>query len=268
MANCNQFTIAQQSDYLALAVRAARKAGKYLRDLKKDQIKVSEEISKDIKLVADRESEAIIVNELLGNSDFNVLAEESGVTGDSRSVHSWIVDPLDGSVNFLENIPLCCISIGLWHDSGPLFGVIYDFNRNDMYTGIVNECAWLNGQPISVKQKRGAESSILCTGFPVAMDFSSANIMYFISQIKTFRKIRMIGSASMSLAYVASGKVDAYFEKNIKIWDVAAGLAIVKAAGGAIQYHGFPASYLIDVFAGASMELYDNNLAIGDMTNE
>lgn len=255
MIDNNQLTITEMNNCLDLAVRAAQKAGDYLVKLQNGTIEISEESNKDIKLVADRNSETIIVRELLDNSKFSILAEENGATHNSRSDYVWIVDPLDGSVNYLEGIPLCCISIGLWQDDNPILGVIYDFNRHDFYTGIVNVGAWLNKIPITVKKIRSVQFSTLCTGFPASMEFESENIAYLIRQFKTFRKVRMVGSAALSLAFVASGKVDAYFEKNIKIWDVAAGLALVKAAGGEVQCNGYPPSEILDVFAGTSLEL-------------
>jgi myo-inositol-1(or 4)-monophosphatase len=257
MTNQAILTVEQKYDFLRIATRAAKIAGKYLIELKSGVIDVAEESSKDVKLVADQNSEEIILDELVKHSDFAILAEEGGkrTAAATNAEYLWIVDPLDGSVNYLENIPLCCISIGLWNDNHPVLGVIYDFNRDDLYTGIVDEGAWLNGKPIRIKEMRTIDSSILCTGFPSSTDFSSGNIAYVINRIKLFRKIRMIGSASLSLAYVAAGKVDAYYENNIKLWDVAAGLAIVKAAGGVIEYTGYP-DVLLNVFAGTSKRLH------------
>lgn len=114
----------------------------------------------------------------------------------------------------------------------------------------------MNKQPIRVKPFRSPEKAILCTGFPTLMDFSEATMNAFINRVKRFRKIRMIGSAALSLAFVASGKVDAYYEKNIEIWDVAAGLVLVKAAGGKIICEGFPQSHVVEAFGGSSLYLF------------
>jgi len=159
---------------------------------------------------------------------------------------------LDGSINYYHDIPLCCVSVSLWQDQNPILGVIYDFNRDDLYEGIVHDGARLNGNPIKVRNLRKAEESIICTGFPSAMEYTTSAIENFVRQIIRFRKVRLLGSAALSLAYVAAGKVDAYYEKNIKIWDVAAGLALVQAAGGDVILDGFPPSHLVEAFGGTS----------------
>ncbi len=117
----------------------------------------------------------------------------------------------------------------------PLFGVVYDFNREELFTGIVGEGAWLNDLPISISTTKNASNAILATGFPTSSDFSKDALLKVVDNIKRYQKIRLLGSAALSLAYVACGKVDVFQEKNIKIWDVAAGIALVKAAGGMTQ---------------------------------
>ena len=144
----------------------------------------------------------------------------------------WIVDPLDGSINFLRGIPSCAVSIGLIKDGEPILGVVYDFNREEMFSGIVGEGAWLNGRDIYISKVREKSEAIIMTGFPSYTDYSTEALDKYISMVQSFKKIRLIGSAALSLAYVASGRADAYYEKDIKIWDVVAGLALVKSAGG------------------------------------
>jgi myo-inositol-1(or 4)-monophosphatase len=243
---------------LNLAMGTAREAGRYLIKSAGVSRDIIEEKERDVHFQFDLESEKIIIDSLQRASNYKMITEESGVIdaagGDYPYI--WLVDPLDGSINYSEAIPFSCISISLWQDASPILGVIYDFNRDHMYTGVVGMGAWMNNQAISVKPYRSSEKAILCTGFPSAMDFSEEALHRFIGRVKQFRKIRMLGSAALSLACVASGKVDAYYEKNIKIWDVAAGLAIVKAAGGDIVCEGFPESYLAEVFGGTSLELF------------
>jgi myo-inositol-1(or 4)-monophosphatase len=189
-------------------------------------------------------------------SGHKIITEESGLIDSVGGgyEYTWIVDPLDGSINYSEGIPLSCVSVGLWKNSSPVLGVIYDFNRDFLYEGVIDCGAWMNKHPICVKPFRKPERAILCTGVPASMDFSEMAMITFINRVKKFRKIRMIGSAALSLAFVASGTVNAYYEKNIKIWDVAAGLALVKAAGGEIIYKGFPESHVIEAFGGASLD--------------
>jgi myo-inositol-1(or 4)-monophosphatase len=247
----------KNTQYLNLAVEAVTKAGRFLlKNIGKNQDIIAEE-EREIHFQFDLESEKIIINELRNGSKYNIVTEESGLIDAASGgyEYSWIVDPLDGSINYSEEIPLSCVSVGLWKNSSPVLGVIYDFNRDHLYEGLIGQGAWVNKKPIRVKPFRRPEKAILCTGFPSSMDFSEVAINTFISRVKKFRKIRMIGSAALSLAFVASGKVDAYYEKNIKIWDVAAGLALVKAAGGNIFCKGFPKTHVVEAFGGASLAL-------------
>lgn len=147
----------------------------------------------------------------------------------------WIVDPLDGSLNFLRGIPLSCISVGLWKNNKPLLGVVYDFNKKEIYSGIAGRVAWCNKKKIKVSRVLNKKNAIICTGFPVSSDFSSKNIGIFIKQVQAYKKVRLFGSAALSLAYVAAGRIDAYYEKDIMIWDIAAGIAVVTGAGGAVR---------------------------------
>lgn len=246
----------KDNQYLNLAIEAAKKAGHFLfRNNGKNQDIIIEE-EREIHFQFDLEAEKIIINELRNGSTYKIITEESGLIdaacGDYE--YSWIVDPLDGSINYSERIPLSCVSVSLWKNSSPVLGVIYDFNRDHIYTGVIGLGAWVSNHPIRVKPFRSPEKAILCTGFPASMDFSETAMNSFISRVKKFRKIRMFGSAALSLAFVASGKVDAYYEKNIKIWDVAAGLALVKAAGGEISCEGFPESHVVEAFGGASLD--------------
>jgi myo-inositol-1(or 4)-monophosphatase len=142
----------------------------------------------------------------------------------------------------------------------PLLGVVYDFNRDEMFTGLVTEGAWLNGMPIKVSDVVEESKAVLCTGFPISTDFSELALLNFVKDIQSYRKVRLIGSAALSLAYVASGRVDAYQENDIAIWDVAAGIAIVKAAGGVAHFRPSKVENKLIVKAGNSFLLSDFNL--------
>ncbi len=215
------------NDLLLLAENAARKAGELL---KSRGAKVLSSVGKDVKLDADLEAHKFLLQSLeIGG--IPVLSEEDEVH-DFEKKKQWVIDPLDGSLNFLRGIPASVVSIALMEDGEPKLGVIYDFNRDEMFTGIVGEGAWLNGKQISVSGVKEKGEAILMSGFPSHSDQSTGALQNFISQIQAFKKVRLFGSAALSLAYVACGRADAYYEKNIYIWDVAAGLALVKAAGG------------------------------------
>ncbi|MCX8130830.1 MAG: inositol monophosphatase [Clostridia bacterium] len=222
---------------LEMAVCAAKAAGDKLKELQNGCLDIISEYGKDIKLGADREAESMIIQTLTSNSRYPVLAEESGehgkIDGDEPV---WIIDPLDGTFNYSRNIPLCCVSIALWKGKRPILGVINNFNTGEIYTGIVGVGAWCNDKMISVSQIQKEEAAVLVTGFPVNRDFGQDSLMSSISQIKSFKKIRMLGTAALSLAYVACGYADTYIEENIMFWDVAAGIALVEAAGGWISF--------------------------------
>lgn len=237
--------------YLYIAKEAAFSAGKYLSGYKRYDISIESEQGKDIKISADRGSEEIIIDILRAKSDFAILSEEKGLigTGVKKDKLRWIVDPLDGSLNFLRGIPNCCVSIGLWNENKPVLGAIYDFNRNELFTGTAQVGAWLNGSMITVSEINTEDKAVLFTGFPVNTDYSSKALKIYIEQVRIFRKIRLIGSAALSLAYVAVGRADAYFERDIMFWDVAAGLAIVSGAGGEYFIKETPRSNAYDVYA-------------------
>ncbi len=238
--------------WLEVAEQAARLAGELLVPGKGSGAIVTAEVGRDVKLAADRESEECIIRVLQERSGFPILSEERGnIDGkDLDQGLRWVVDPLDGSLNYLRGIQLSCVSIGLWDEDEPLLGAVYDFNRDEMFTGIVGAGAWFSGAPIRVGSARELSQAVLCTGFPVSTDFSSEALVGFAEQVRKYKKIRLLGSAALSLAYVAAGRADAYCERDIKFWDVAAGLAIVRAAGGHIVRMPSEKPLALTVYAG------------------
>lgn len=229
---------------LILATDSARKAGNYLKNLIRK--KVETDFGKDIKLTADKESEKIILN-TLKKSSYSIISEESDFKISSEIC--WIIDPLDGSLNFLRGLEQCAVSIALWKNKQPLLGVIYDFNKDDLYSCIVGKFARLNENDILVSRINKKEKGILSTGFPPEMNFSDDNLRKLFDNFRSYKKTRLFGCPSLSLAYVASGKIDAYTESPVKFWDVAAGLALVKSAGGAYNICNLSKQYHLDVFA-------------------
>lgn len=215
-----------------LAEHAARSAGRALRA--RTNLTVLSAKGKDIKLAADRQSERIILDVLRHDSAFPILSEESGAIGPkvTRDQPRWIVDPLDGSFNYVRGIPGYCVSVALWAEDTPLLGVIYDPARIEMFAAIVGDRAWLNGKPIAVGAARSRRTAVLFTGFPVRSRYTRLDGIRLGREWLAYKKVRMIGSAALSLAYVACGRGDAYREDGIMLWDVAAGLAILSAAGG------------------------------------
>ena len=225
---------------LKLAIEAARAAGTRLQKIMRGHKEVLSEAGRDIKLQADRDAEAIILELLQEHSSHPVLAEESGEHGVPEDGPFWVVDPLDGTLNFSRGIPMCCVSIGLVEHQTPLLGVVYDFNRDELfYGGPGGQAGVLDGagveRPLAVSAVRDSRKGILATGFPTNRDYGDEALQAMFMEIKRFKKVRMMGTAALMCAMVASGRVDAYAEDEIMLWDVAAGLALIKAAGGWID---------------------------------
>jgi myo-inositol-1(or 4)-monophosphatase len=221
----------EAAKWLLVAGEAARRAGAALLHSTQNGRDIITDKERDVKIVADGSSESIILNYLREHSDFSILSEERGLVELKSNSTVWIVDPLDGSLNYSRGIPLCCVSIGLWEENQPVLGVIYDFHQDEFYSGIAGEVAWCNDREIKASEVTRKDKAVLCTGFPVNTDFSAESLMTFILKIQQYKKIRLLGSAALSLAYVASGRADAYMENDIMAWDVAAGLAIASGAG-------------------------------------
>lgn len=244
---------------LAIARHAARAGAE--RILEVDREAVVDDRGRDVKHMADTEAQAVIVEYLNRHSLFTVLAEESAWNEPEDMMQvRWIVDPLDGTVNFSRGIPLGCVAIALWQANQPLLGVVYDFYRDELFEGVVGSGAWCNGKKINPSRVKRPSEAILATGFPVNRDFSSFSLKAFITYIQAYKKIRLFGSAALSLAYVASGRVDVYLEENIMLWDVAAGIALVQAAGGQTFWREGEKNMPQTVWASNSFLDFDSNL--------
>ncbi len=230
-------SLEERTLWLELATRTAQEAGALLRRAQGARVELTASPERDVKLAVDRDSEALIVRRLQATTQFTIMTEEAGVIhgGEERTEWRWIVDPLDGSLNYLRGLPLCCVSIGLWRAEEPVLGAIYDFVHDELFSGLVGQGAWLNGQPIRVSETAERAQAVLATGFPIGTDFSIEALGSFVERLRAYKKLRLLGSAALSLAAVAAGRVDAYSERDIRLWDVAAGIAIVQAAGGSCQ---------------------------------
>ncbi len=229
-----------------LAKKVAHLSGDFLLSEIKNNKNILFSDGKDIKLEVDEKSEILIKNILNEESDFPVLGEEFGTTSEELGSNYWVVDPLDGTVNYLKGIPICCVSIALIIKSKPALGVIYDFINDDLYSGSLKHPAALNAKQISVSDTSEIKNGVFVTGLPRLTDFSDNSLKQMIKDMQEWKKIRMIGSAAMSACYVASGKADLYKEKATFLWDIAAGAAIVEAAGGVAILENEKDGYLVD----------------------
>ena len=179
------------------------------------------------------------------------MSEESGyIAGLQESRYWFIVDPLDGTFNFVKGLGPCAISIALWQDQKPIFGVIYSLRDRQLFWGGVDRGAYCDGQEILVSDTLSKVKASICTGFPVRFERENDFVLKnFYRRVSHFAKVRMLGSAAMSLVYVAKGTADVYSEQNIMLWDVAAGLAIVKGAGGSVHFHPGTIEHSLNVYA-------------------
>ena len=232
---------------LAIAKKSAIEAGSLLLRNKKTMNQEILSTNKDIKLKADVLAEKEIKTIIENESDYPILAEESGFSSNIDSSTFWVVDPLDGTANYARNIPICCVSIALISDLKPILGVIYDFINNDLYEGSIHTKALLNNKEISVSKVKNPSEGILITGLPNNTDYSDSALLKMIKDFQNWRKVRMIGSAAMASMYVASGKADLYTEKKTYLWDIAAGAAIVNAAGGETSIVNKNENFQVDV---------------------
>ena len=176
------------------------------------------EAGRDIKLAADFFLNKELANLLSAATGIRCMSEEEEIShAIAENDTLWIIDPLDGSMNFSRGVPLYCISVALWRDQRPVIGVIHDIARQQTYF-CCHGIAAVDNLPIRVGKIKSPSKAILATGFPVLNDFSESAMIWYTGFIKGFKKIRMLGTAALSLAWVAEGKLDAYYERDIMIW--------------------------------------------------
>ena len=233
---------------IEIAIKAAQTAGRYLKEEKKNlNLKINSN-PRDTKLIADIKSEKLILDILNKESKYPVLAEETGKSSEDLGEIFWVVDPLDGTANYNRNIPICCVSIGLVRNMKPVIGVIFDFNNSDIFVGDnTNKKATLNNIDINVSDIENRNDGVLITGLPFNTDYSDDALKKLITDMQTWKKVRMIGSAAMASCYVASGKADLYKENGIYLWDIIAGAAIVESAGGKAEINNINETFQVDV---------------------
>lgn len=169
------------------------------------------------------------------------LIPEAGFTTEEETInkkgeiYNWIIDPLDGTTNFIHGIPTYAISIALYEHEKPVIGVVYEINRGEMFYSYNGGAAYLNGKEIRVSARTSLSDCLLATGFPYYQFDKQAEYMQLLSEMmQKCHGLRRIGSAAVDLAYVACGRFDAFFEYNLNAWDVAAGAYLVQQAGGHI----------------------------------
>ncbi len=232
---------------LNTAISAARDAGNIIiRNIDKlDRIKIEVKAQNDFVTQVDRKAEEVILDALLkAYPEHGILAEESGTQNES-SEYQWIIDPLDGTTNFLHGFPQYAVSIGLQHKGRMEVAVVFDPIKNELFTAARGDGAQLNGRRLRVTQNKGLRGALLGTGFPFKQP------QHLDTYLETFKAvhadtagIRRAGSAALDLAYVAAGRLDGFWEIGLSPWDIAAGVLLIREAGGIVTDFSGEGNYL------------------------
>ncbi|MDH5393032.1 MAG: inositol monophosphatase [Gammaproteobacteria bacterium] len=229
-----------------IAVRAARDASKVIVQYmdRVDHLPVVTKEKNDFVTEVDQKAESVIINTLKqAFPDHSILAEESGLAGHSE--YQWIIDPLDGTTNYLHGFPQFSISIALKHKDKLVLAVVYDPLRQELFTASAGDGAYLNNRRIRVSKQSSLSGALLGTGFPYK---DQRYLDAYLNMFKTFfpetAGIRRAGSAALDLAYVACGRLDGFWEIGLQSWDIAAGALLVREAGGIITDFSANENYL------------------------
>jgi myo-inositol-1(or 4)-monophosphatase len=225
---------------LNVAVKAARAAGAIINRaaLDVEAVRISQKQVNDFVTEVDQNSERVIIETLLtAYPDHGILAEESGSThGNPNADHIWIIDPLDGTTNFIHGFPVYCVSIALQVRGKLEQAVVFDPTRNDLFTATKGRGAFLNDRRIRVSKRTRLNECLLSTGFPFRPDDDFNKYLSLMGDImQRTAGLRRPGAAALDLAYVAAGFSDGFFELGLKPWDMAAGALLVTEAGGLIS---------------------------------
>ncbi|MBU1152289.1 inositol monophosphatase [Patescibacteria group bacterium] len=232
---------------LEFTIATARKAGKMIEKAGRKTIKIEEKSANDFVTETDRKVEDLIIKEIKKNfPDHAILGEETGESADLKDAeYIWIIDPIDGTNNFIRNLPFHAVSIAVFQrkiskssknfeyiEGEIVVGVVHSPALGKIYSAQKGKGAKLNGKPITVSPRNKVYRSILSTGFHG--DYKAFNLPYFEAIIHKSQGIRRFGSAALDLCHVAEGKIEGYWEFGLKPWDIAAGALIVEEAGGRV----------------------------------
>ena len=240
---------------LADLERLARQAGQILSDSYEKDHQVDFKGVIDLVTEVDHASEKFLISEISRQfPGHSFLAEESGASA-SQNEHLWIIDPLDGTVNYAHGVPFFCVSIAYSYHGQVLLGAVYDPMRDEMFSaersdlpvGLANRKpgAWVNGRPLKVSNAQELQKSLMVTGFPYdSWNNGRNNFDYFAKLGKMTQGVRRMGSAALDLCYIAAGRLDGYWEFSLKAWDIAAGALIAEEAGALVTNTNGEAGYM------------------------
>jgi myo-inositol-1(or 4)-monophosphatase len=249
-------------DYLSLAMEVAREAGDFAHRAQVSELQITTKTNEmDIVTQVDSRNEQKIRDTVLAHySDHVFLGEELGASdetpppmersgrggkvtpptfqGGGRGVVRWIIDPIDGTVNFAHGIPIWCVSVGVEVDGVVECGAIYNPNLNELFSVRRGHGAYLNGQRIAVSKKSNPQQGLFVTGFPYNVNENPGSVIeQFVSFLSRGLLIRRLGSAALDLAYVACGRFEAFWEMGLSPWDTSAGQLMVREAGGLVTHY-------------------------------
>ena len=228
------------SPQINIITRACNKASRSLiRDFGElENLQVSAKGPGDFVSSADKRTEKIIIEELQkAHPDYGIITEESGVINKSNTSNRWIIDPIDGTVNFLNGVPQFAISVGYEEDGEIKCGVIFDPIKNEFFSAEKGNGAYLNNSRIRVSNKRVFKDALLVTGGPQYSSQIKEKIFSEFEKVaRVVPHIRKFGSAALDISYVACGRFDGYWQREINYWDIAAGIIILKEAGGFVDF--------------------------------
>ncbi len=219
---------------LETAIHAARQAGKVLSHYARTGFRVENKSAIDLVTEADHAAEQCVIDVILASyPDHAFLAEERGRIGQGQSPYVWIIDPLDGTTNFAHGFPTYCVSIGLEYKEQCVLGVVYDPTRDELFSATRGGGAQVNDQPLHVSQTAQLDQALLVTGFAYDIrETPNNNLDHFARFALRVQGLRRTGSAALDLCYVAAGRFDGFWEVKLNPWDMAAGVVILREAGG------------------------------------
>lgn len=222
---------------LATATASAHAAGAFIKENFGSELTVNEMQRHDIKLELDVRSQQLITDMILAaHPEHAILGEEGGDTGGDGPIE-WIVDPIDGTVNYFFGIPHFCVSIAARDRASKqlLVGVIFDPMQNETWSGVAGSAPTLNGKPISCSPRGTMAEAVVTVGFSKSKEALDLGFERYKRIAYEVRKTRMLGSAALAMAYIACGRLDAYVEEQISLWDIAAGQLFIENAGGKVM---------------------------------
>ncbi len=225
----------QTREILDVCEQAARLGGQELQQWR-GRFEVHQKAPSDLVTEADLASQHVIRSFVLAAfPDHMFIGEEGGGTEpEDESTYQWVVDPLDGTTNYVHGFPHYCVSVAVVQYARPLLGVIYDPVRNECFRAAEGQGAWLNDMPIRTSGNERLDQSLLAVSFPPQVERTCEEVELFLRMLDAGRTIRRTGSAALNLAYIAAGRLDAFWATTLSAWDIAAGVVLVREAGGSV----------------------------------